>query len=181
MNVDLLSISGIHTRMAVREADVVMDLGLADEAAMRCNTALLTHLHADHASATWTWAAQGAFRYEGPRAMVCHEAVLDQLQAFLEAGRIMNGGEDELPTLIGVAPGRASPSPRGAATPSPLGPTTASLLAGGHWSRRAARPSPSSLGRPPRSSVSTRPRVAPSTRRRRRSPSPTRAIRRSRG
>ncbi len=51
MNVDLLSISGVHTRMAVREADVVMDLGIADEAAMRCNTALLTHLHADHASA----------------------------------------------------------------------------------------------------------------------------------
>jgi hypothetical protein len=113
MNVDLLSISGIHTRMAVREADVVMDLGLAGEAAMRCNTALLTHLHADHASASWTWAAQGAFRYGGARTMVCHEAVLDQLRAFLEAGRAMNGGEDELPTLIGVAPGARVALPTG--------------------------------------------------------------------
>lgn len=113
MNADILSISGVHTRMALREADVVMDLGIADEAAMRCHTALLTHLHADHASASWTWAAQGAFRYEGSRTMVCHETVLDQLQAFLEAGRAMNGGEDELPTLIGAAPGTRVALPMG--------------------------------------------------------------------
>ena len=104
MKTDILSTSGVATRIALPDAKIVLDLGVADAVAMKCPTALITHLHADHAGAAWSWAAGGGLRDPKPRTLFCHHLVATLLRDYLEMGYRMNGNAGATPKVIGIVP-----------------------------------------------------------------------------
>ncbi|HOE83293.1 MAG TPA: MBL fold metallo-hydrolase [Myxococcota bacterium] len=81
---DAKSLGGIGTTICMPELSVAVDIGFCTPAALRCDTLILTHGHADHVSGLTTWLGTRRLYGMRPGRIIVPALMLPVMERFLE-------------------------------------------------------------------------------------------------
>lgn len=93
---DVVSVAGMHTRVALPDLGCVFDLGLCDEVALRARHVFLTHTHMDHMSGVWQHATLQQFAAQRSGIYHLPNGFFHLLERFLDAAELLDCSESPL-------------------------------------------------------------------------------------
>ena len=96
---DAKSLGGIGTTICMPELSVAVDIGFCTPAALRCDTLILTHGHADHVSGLTTWLGTRRLYGMRPGRIIVPVAMLPVMERFLEVLGQLRDGPTKLRSL----------------------------------------------------------------------------------
>lgn len=104
---DVVSVAGLRTRVALPQLRVVFDLGWCDDVALAAQHVFLSHTHMDHMNGVWQHATIQHFAARRVGTYGVPHAFVEPLHAYFRACEALDCGGEVARNVYAVGPGAA--------------------------------------------------------------------------